>query len=201
MAASPHNQHKTARIMTKIYTRTGDAGETGLFGGGRVRKDDPRVATCGAVDELNAALGVARAEVARMEPVSEAVDGFLAAVQHELFNLGAELATPEAGRHGLELVQNVDIARLEAAIDHWETELAPLQQFILPGGCAAAAQVHFARCVCRRAEREMVALAAVVPLRGEALRYINRLSDALFVLARTVNRIAGEPDVAWRRES
>jgi cob(I)alamin adenosyltransferase len=124
--------------MTKIYTRTGDAGETGLFGGGRVRKDDPRVATCGAVDELNAALGVARAEVARMKPVSEAVDDFLAAVQHELFNLGAELATPNAGRYEMQLVQDADIARLEAAIDQWESELAPLEEFILPGGRAAA---------------------------------------------------------------
>ena len=185
--------------MTKIYTRTGDAGETGLFGGQRVRKDDLRIATCGAVDELNAALGVARAEVARMEPVSEAVDDFLATVEHELFNLGAELATPDAARHGMQLVQEADVERLEAAIDRWESELAPLNEFILPGGSAAAAQVHFARGVCRRAEREMVALAAVGPLRGEALRYINRLSDALFVLARTLNRLAGEPDVVWRR--
>jgi cob(I)alamin adenosyltransferase len=185
--------------MTKIYTRTGDAGDTGLFGGGRVRKDDPRVAAYGAIDELNAALGVARAEVARMEPLAEPVGDFLAGVQHDLFNLGAELATPDAERHGMQLVRDEDIARLEAAIDRWEIRLEPLREFILPGGCLAAAQVHYARCVCRRAEREMVTFSATSPLRGEALRYVNRLSDALFVLARTLNRLAGEPDVAWRQ--
>lgn len=185
--------------MTKIYTRTGDSGETGLFGGDRVPKNDLRVAAVGAVDELNATLGVARVEVARMEPASEAVDEFLAAVQHELFNLGAELATPDAAGPGMQLLNDANIARLETAIDAWDRDLQPLREFIVPGGCAAASQVHFARCVCRRAEREIVALAGAAPLRGEVLRYVNRLSDALFVLARTLNRLAGEPDVGWRR--
>jgi cob(I)alamin adenosyltransferase len=186
-------------MMTKIYTRTGDNGETGLFGGGRVRKDDLRIALCGAMDELNAALGVARAEAARMEPLAEPIGDFLAGVQHQLFHLGAELATPQASQHGLQLVQDADVVRLEAAIDGWESRLEPLREFILPGGCLAAAQVHFARCVCRRAERELIAFSAVAPVRGGTIRYLNRLSDALFVVARTLNRLSGEPDVAWRK--
>jgi len=185
--------------MAKIYTRTGDDGETGLFGGTRVRKDDPRVEAYGTVDELNAALGVVRAEWAQTPSSPRAIDEFLARVQHELFSIGAELATPQADQHGTDLVQDADVAQLEAVIDGWEAELRPLREFILPGGTPVAAQLHLARCVCRRAERLIVRLAAEQPLRGEVVRYVNRLSDALFVLARTVNRLSGVPDVAWRR--
>jgi cob(I)alamin adenosyltransferase len=186
--------------MSKIYTRSGDTGETGLFGGGRVRKDDVRVAAYGTIDELNAVLGVARDALMLIDPPRAAIDQFVARVQHQLFNLGAELATPQPARHGTNLVQDADVAWLEQAIDDWEKDLEPLQTFILPSGCPAAAQLHWARTVCRRAERLVVRLAASEPVRGELLRYVNRLSDALFVAARTANRLAGVPDTKWQRE-
>jgi len=116
-----------------------------------------------------------------------------------LFQLGAELATPQPGQHGAHVVQDADVTRLEAAIDRWDAEMAPLREFILPGGCPAAAQLHLARCACRRAERQIVRLAAHAPIRGEVLCYVNRLSDALFVLARAANHSAGVPDTPWRK--
>ena len=185
--------------MSKIYTRTGDSGETGLFGGPRVPKDNVRVAAYGTVDELNAVLGVARGAIALIDPLANEIDRFVARVQHQLFNLGAELATPQPARHGTNLVQDADVVWLEQTIDAWEAELEPLSTFILPGGCPAAAHLHWARTVSRRAERLVVRLAATEPIRGEVLRYVNRLSDALFVAARTANRLAGVPDVAWER--
>lgn len=188
--------------MAKIYTRTGDAGETMLRGGRRVRKDDDRVEAFGAVDELNAALGAARAELGRGRGGSEdkEIDQLLDQAQHRLFDLGAELANPEAGEQSTALVSNADVAGLEAAIDRFDAGLKPLRAFILPGGSPAAAQLHLARCVCRRAERRLVHLAAREPIRGELGRYLNRLSDLLFVLARSVNQAAGVPDVLWQRE-
>lgn len=184
--------------MSKIYTRTGDAGETGLFGGPRVRKDDPRVEAYGVIDELNASLGLARAALAQSAAIPAEIDAFLARVQHGLFNLGAELATPQPDRLGPNLIQDAEVAWLESAVDGWDAELEPLREFILPGGALPAAQMHLARCVCRRAERAVVHLAAQQPVRGQLLRYLNRLSDALFVLARTVNRLSGVGEVAWR---
>jgi cob(I)alamin adenosyltransferase len=184
--------------MSKIYTRTGDDGETGLFGGSRVRKDDLRIETIGTVDELNAVLSVARVELGRMDLLPTGIDDFVERAQHQLFNLGAELATPQPQPGGANQIQTADVAGLEAAIDRWETMLEPLREFTLPGGSAAAAQLHVARAVCRRAERLLVELSATAPIRSELIHYLNRLSDALFVAARSANRSAGVGDVKWR---
>jgi cob(I)alamin adenosyltransferase len=184
--------------MFRIYTRTGDTGETGLYGGGRVRKDELRVEAYGTVDELNAALGVTRESLAHDHKLRE-LDQFVIRVQHQLFNLGAELATPQPDAHGTNLVSDADAAWLEQSIDGWEQMLTPLKTFILPGGSAAAAQLHWARTVCRRAERLVVELSARESIRGEVLRYVNRLSDALFVAARAANQLVGVPDVPWQQ--
>ena len=187
----------------KIYTRTGDEGETALLGGQRVRKDHARIATYGTLDELNATLGVARAEIARSPALTgnagERIDAILNDVQNHLFDLGAELATPGEGGGRTQLLAQAHVDDLEAAIDQSEAGLAPLSQFILPGGGAVAAQLHLARCVCRRAEREMVSLAETEPVRDLPLRYVNRLSDLLFVLARLANHASGLPDTPWTK--
>lgn len=186
--------------MAKIYTRVGDTGETALFGGGRVRKDCLRVEAIGTVDELNAAVGMARAELERGGVVPPGVDQVLSKIQHRLFDLGAELSMPEPEANGgVGRIGDEDVAALEAQIDRIEAGLDRLRAFILPGGSAAAAQLHLARCVCRRTERRLVALAAGEPVRGEVLRLINRLSDLLFVLARAANQEAGLPDVIWEQ--
>ena len=178
----------------KIYTRTGDKGETGLFGGARVSKADPRVAAYGDVDELNSVIGVARTE-----NLDATVDGLLARVQTELFDLGAELATvPEKAESAdTPSIEEDEISRLETAIDRFEADLKPLKTFVLPGGSRAAAQLHVARCVCRRAERSLVALASQSPVREETIRYLNRLSDLLFTLARHANHILDVADGPW----
>jgi cob(I)alamin adenosyltransferase len=185
--------------MSNIYTRTGDEGETGLFGGGRVRKDNLRIEALGAVDELNAALGVVRMELGRCGRAPADLDAVLAGVQHRLFDIGAELATPNAAERGTELVSDGQVAAVEQAIDRYDAALEPLREFILPGGVPAAAQLHWARCVCRRAERQVVALGSRETIRGEVLRYLNRLSDFLFVAARAVNWANGAADVTWQR--
>jgi cob(I)alamin adenosyltransferase len=185
--------------MPKIYTRTGDAGETSLVGGHRVRKDELRVEAMGAIDELNAAVGAVRAELARGGTAPAELDPLLARLQHQLFDLGAELATPQPVGGKLAAISDEHVAQLEAAIDAHEGRLAPLREFILPGGAPAAAALHVARGICRRAERRMVGLAAEEPLRGELLRYVNRLSDLLFVLARSVNQAHRMPDVVWKQ--
>lgn len=179
----------------KIYTRTGDRGETGLFGGERVSKASPRVATYGDVDELNSALGVARAS--RLHPM---LDAEVERIQNELFCLGAELATVPAKLHKLTLprLDGASITRLEAFIDALDAELAPLTNFVLPGGSGGAASLHLARTIARRAERALVALAADEPVREELVRYVNRLSDALFTMARYQNRAEGVEDVPWK---
>jgi cob(I)alamin adenosyltransferase len=179
----------------KIYTKTGDAGSTGLFGGARVDKDDARVEAYGTVDETNAAIGMARAA----KP-PEAVERVLAEVQADLFVLGAELACV-AGKEDklrMRLLAATDIARLEQAIDASETTLAPLTSFVLPGGTPAAAALHHARTVCRRAERRVLAAGRQSPVRADVLIYLNRLSDLLFVLARRANREAGIADQPWQ---
>ncbi len=177
----------------RIYTRTGDSGETGLIGGHRVPKDHPRVEAYGAVDELNAHLGTVRAQMDEVQ-----LDALLSRIQHRLFDLGAELATPGGVTKGLSAIDDTDVADLERAIDMHQATLTPLREFILPGGAPVASTLHVARTVCRRAERRLVALARDEPVRGELLRYLNRLSDLLFVLARVANQRAGRADVTWQ---
>jgi cob(I)alamin adenosyltransferase len=180
----------------RIYTRRGDTGETDLLGGGRVPKSDPRVEAYGEVDELNAALGAALAASAHAD-----VRELGQRLQAELFALGAYLASPDArlrAKSGIESPGDDATARLEAAIDGFERELPPLERFVLPGGSPAAAGFHVARTVCRRAERRAVTLHAAEPLDPAVLRYLNRLSDLLFVLARVENRRDGRGDVEWR---
>ena len=180
----------------KIYTKTGDAGDTGLFGGGRVPKDHPRVQAYGSVDELNASLGMARA----LEPMPR-IDDVLAPIQRDLFSLGALLATPDPDkvRDHLEKASIGDarVAELERAIDDGESELAPLRAFILPGGTVKAAALHLARTVCRRAERDVLAMSRSETIPPIVIIYLNRLSDLLFVLARVAARRAGAAEVTW----
>jgi cob(I)alamin adenosyltransferase len=179
----------------KIYTRTGDSGLTGLYGGGRVRKNDLRIAAYGTLDELNAQLGVCR-----QAALPAALDEPLARLQHEMFALGAELASPGDAAPGSILLGEADIAAAEAAIDWFEQHLPPLKTFILPGGTTASAALHVARAVCRRAERDVCALAETAPVRAAALQYLNRVGDLLFVLARYANHVAGTPDVPWEKK-
>lgn len=182
----------------KIYTKTGDAGDTGLFGGPRVSKDAPRIEAYGTVDELNSAVGLARAC-----GLGAAEDALLGTIQNDLFDLGAQLATPDPAAHGTALVGARHIADLEAAIDHYEARLAPLKTFICPGGTLPAAHLHLARTVCRRAERRLVTLSgqANEQVSSDAIVYLNRLSDLLFVLARAVNQMAGVGDTQWLKRS
>jgi cob(I)alamin adenosyltransferase len=186
---------KASRIIppVKLYTRTGDTGETSYFDGTRVRKDDPRLDTYGDVDELNAWLGFVRASGIDAGP-----DEDLAQIQRDLFALGAQLADPAdklSPRVSKAVITDADVGRLEALIDALDAELPPLRRFILPGGTGAGAALHVARTVCRRAERRMVALAP--PVDAVLLRYVNRLSDLLFVLARAVNHRRGAPETDW----
>jgi len=180
----------------KIYTKTGDSGSTGLFGGERVDKDDARVDTYGSVDETNAAIGVARAA-----GLGETVDRVLASVQSDLFTLGAELACVPGheAKLRLDLIGPPDIERLERAIDAAEEGLPSLASFVLPGGTPGAAALHSARACCRRAERRVVALRRASPVRDDVVVYLNRLSDLLFVLARRANHEAGVADVPWAK--
>ena len=179
----------------KIYTKSGDEGETGLFGGERVRKDSRVVAAYGTVDEANAAIGSARAA-----GVSATVDETLRQIQSDLFVLGAELASSVRGRARLKLplLAELDVERLEQTIDRFSAELPGLKHFVLPAGALPGALLHLARTVCRRAERLVVAVAEEHRVRGELVRYLNRLSDLLFVLARHSNQQAGVNDEPWR---
>jgi cob(I)alamin adenosyltransferase len=184
----------------KIYTRTGDRGETGLFGGGRVPKDHHRVEAYGAVDELNAVIGFAIAQL-RVDGEARIADR-LQAVQADLFNLGAHLATPAASEGGranahLPELPAPRIAEMERWMDEADLELEPLKSFVLPGGAEGAARLHFARTVCRRAERRVITLAREASLDDLLVIYLNRLSDLLFTLARLANRRTGAGDVPW----
>ena len=182
--------------ITRVYTRRGDRGETDLVGGARVAKDSPRIDAYGTVDELNAALGVAIVQVP---------EGFERAlfetIQRDLFTIGAELASPDPAKVDKALpgprVGEPQVAILEKAIDTHEAQLPPLKSFILPGGTAKAAALHLARTVCRRAERAVVALARGAAVSPAILKYLNRLSDLLFVLARAANAQASRPDTKW----
>jgi ATP:cob(I)alamin adenosyltransferase len=180
----------------KIYTKTGDAGDTGLFGGARVQKDDPRVEAYGDVDELNAVLGLARAA----DPMPR-IDEILVPMQRDLFSIGALLATPNREKMQQHLTKaSIDerrISDLERAIDDCERELEPLRSFIIPGGSQKAAVLHLARTVCRRAERRVVSLQREVEIPPLVVIYLNRLSDLLFMLARVANVRAGSGEVTW----
>ena len=183
-------------MTLKIYTKTGDEGTTGLFGGGRVAKDDPRVDAYGDVDELNAAIGLARAI-----ELMPRVDDVLGPVQRDLFGIGALLATPDLDKMHEQLskarIDDDRLAELERAIDACDAELEPLRAFILPGGTPKSAALHVARTVCRRAERRVIHLRREVELPGMVIVYLNRLSDLLFVLARVANRRAGAAEPTW----
>lgn len=176
-----------ANRLSVIATRTGDDGTTGLGDGSRIAKDAPRVAALGDVDELNSVLGVLLTE-----PLSPEISMDLMAIQNDLFDMGAELCIP-----GHSAVTEDQIARLDARLAHYNAILAPLREFILPGGTRGAAQAHVARTVCRRAERAVVALARVETVNPPVRQYLNRLSDLLFVLARCINRVEGTGDVFW----
>jgi cob(I)alamin adenosyltransferase len=178
----------------KIYTKTGDTGETSLYGGQRVSKDDLRVSTYGTVDECNAVLGVALADIDDAE-----IAAVVARLQSELFLLGADLATPISRGDIVPRITPELTQALETEIDRFEEELPPLRNFILPGGNRGGASLHQARVVCRRAERHLVTLANQEEINDEALRYLNRLSDHLFVLARLTNHRVGTPEPVWLR--
>jgi cob(I)alamin adenosyltransferase len=175
--------------LSKIYTRTGDSGETGLGDGSRVAKDEPRIEAIGSIDELNSVLGVllSRALPARLNER-------LTSIQHRLFDLGGELSVP-----GYDLIKSSDVDDLEHWLDELNTDLPMLKEFILPGGSEAAAFCHLARSLCRRAERRLVTLAGTQPVNAAALRYLNRLSDFLFVAARDINRSEQHPEITWQR--
>jgi len=177
----------------KIYTRTGDGGETSLLGGSRVLKSDPRVAAYGDVDELTAAIGAARAH----PDLPADLDGLLEQIQRDLFAIGAQLADPSAAvadRVAKAAVSAADVVRLEESIDRYDAELPRLRRFILPGGSQPGAALHLARTVCRRAERAVVGLGGH---HGHLVTYLNRLSDLLFVLARTINHRKGQTETEW----
>ncbi|WP_132143977.1 cob(I)yrinic acid a,c-diamide adenosyltransferase [Luteibacter rhizovicinus] len=177
--------------LSKIYTRTGDDGSTGLGDGSRTGKDSLRVAAYGTVDELNSTIGM----VLAADGVDDDVRETLAQIQHELFDLGGELCIP-----GMAMVQDADIDRLENVLDGFNADLPALKDFILPGGGMAASCCHLARTVCRRAERDVVALGRVEEVRPQAQRYLNRLSDLLFVIARVLARRSGHGEVLWQHE-
>ena len=177
--------------LSKIYTRTGDGGTTGLGDGTRVPKDSLRIHAMGDVDELNAVIGILLTE-----PVSDKIHTCLTAVQHDLFNLGGEICMPNH-----EMIKVERINALETTLDEFNDSLDPLKEFILPGGVRAAALCHLARTVCRRAERTMHTLHSAEKLTETSLQYINRLSDLLFVLCRILNKDASVPDVLWNNES
>lgn len=191
----------------KLYTRTGDDGTTSLFSGTRVSKNHPRIEAYGCVDELNAAVGMAAAAFSRADPHAPAgwsayarrTGEILHAVQSRLFDLGADLATPPGGRNE-ERIQRVDdaaVAEAERWIDETELGNVPIRTFVLPGGSEEAARLHVARTVCRRAEREVIRLAQTEPVGEPVIRFLNRVSDLMFAMARRANRERGVPDVPW----
>jgi cob(I)alamin adenosyltransferase len=189
--------------ITRVYTRTGDSGTTALVGGRRVPKDSPRIAAYGTIDELNAALGLAR--VFNEERLGEGekhvwLDGVFRRLQNQLFDLGSELATPpDAIYEGMFRVGDAEVSELEALMDHCQQDLDPLKSFVLPGGGRISGFLHQCRTVCRRAEREILALSRVEPIGDAPLRYVNRLSDVFFVLSRWVGKHLGEPEYLWER--
>jgi cob(I)alamin adenosyltransferase len=189
--------------LNRIYTRAGDGGDTRLVGGQKVRKDALRIAAYGTVDELSACVGIARtALLAPAAPAgADALAAVLARVRNELFNLGSDLATLPADRHPKQpVIEARRVTALEAEIDGWNESLPELRSFVLPGGGIVAAYLHLARTVCRRAERHIVTLRDAEPTGEHALAYVNRLSDALFVMSRHAARLYGEPEPLWEPE-
>ncbi len=182
-----------------LYTRTGDDGTTGLFGGDRVGKDHPRVAAYGSVDELNACVGLAAAACSSTNPFESRLLDTLSQLQSRLFDVGADLAAPLGSKHEdkIKRIENEDVMQAEAWIDEFDGQNEPMKSFILPGGSELAARLHLARVICRRAEREVVALARVGPVNDQLRIYLNRISDLLFALARRANKEAGVKDVPW----
>lgn len=189
--------------ITRVYTRTGDKGNTALVGGKRVPKDSPRIESYGTIDELNSIVGLARAFNAEKVDEGEAyryLDEVLAKIQDELFDLGSELATPEdAAYEGMYRVGASEVKRIEETIDHCQKDLAPLKSFILPGGGKVGAFLHQCRTVCRRAEREILRLMRDEQLGEWPVKYVNRLSDLFFVLARWIAKQSGEEEALWQR--
>lgn len=196
VVASDEEPHLEARSNMKIYTRTGDAGSTGLFGGPRVSKDDDRIESYGTVDELNAAIGMARSA-----GVGAVIDGQLDEIQHQLFSIGAELATPDPDARQMRIISAAHVKRLEGWIDEHDQGVPELTHFILPSGHAGAVHLHLARAICRRAERRVVTLVRrqETNISVELVIYLNRLSDLLFVMTRVVNQQAGVREVQWIR--
>lgn len=184
----------TLKTTMKIYTKAGDAGQTALYGGAKVPKDHLRIRAYGSLDETNAVLGIVLAE---SQGLPESLKTGLLRIQNELFQLGAELATPRGGRITTALIEEPHIEALEKEIDAMEAVLSPLKTFILPGGARAAAYLHLARTVVRRSERELVVLHRAEPCRDEVLKYVNRLSDYFFVCARFANHSQKQADVPW----
>jgi cob(I)alamin adenosyltransferase len=189
--------------LTRIYTRTGDKGDTALVGGGRVPKDTPRIEAYGTIDELNSIVGLARVFNAERLSKGKAprwLDGVLRQIQNELFDLGSELATPDdAAYEGMHRVGETEVKALEALMDQCQKDLAPLKSFVLPGGGRVGGFLHQARTVCRRAERRILGLSRVETLSPWPLTYVNRLSDLLFVLSRWVGKKGGETEYLWER--
>jgi cob(I)alamin adenosyltransferase len=189
--------------ITKVYTRTGDKGETALVGGKRVPKDSPRIHAYGTIDELNSVVGLARVFNEESLDAGEAhqfLDGVLCQIQDELFDLGSELATPpEFFKEGMYRVSESEIDRIEKSIDRCQKDLEPLKSFILPGGGRIGAYLHQCRTVCRRAEREILRLSRSEDINDCALKYVNRLSDLFFVLSRWIAKQTGEPEYLWQR--
>ncbi len=189
--------------ITRVYTRTGDKGTTALVGGKRVPKDSPRIEAYGTVDELNSVLGLAR--VFNEERLAEGekhrwLDEVFRRLQNQLFDLGSELATPEdAVYEGMHRIGDAEVKQLEELMDHCQKDLAPLKSFVLPGGGRIGGFLHQCRTVCRRAEREVLALSRVEPIGEAPLRFINRLSDCFFVLSRWVGKHLGESEYLWER--
>jgi cob(I)alamin adenosyltransferase len=207
MAAGSREEGRMTISITRVYTRTGDRGETGLVGGARVPKDSPRIVAYGTLDELNAAVGLARVfnaeRLAAGGPVRERhawLDDVLRRIQNQIFDLGSELATPPSAVYeGMFRVGEAEVTELEQLMDRCQQDLAPLQSFVLPGGGRIQGFLHQARTVCRRAEREVLALSRVEPIGEWPLRYVNRLSDLFFVLGRWVGKHMGEPEYLWER--
>jgi cob(I)alamin adenosyltransferase len=187
--------------ITRVYTRLGDTGETSLVGGRRVPKDSPRIVAYGTIDELNAAVGLARVFNAEKRGArARWLDDVLRRVQNQLFDLGSELATPpDAAYEGMFRIGPSEVDALERIMDRCQKDLAPLKSFILPGGGRVHGFLHLARTICRRAEREILALSRAEPIGDGPLRYVNRLSDALFVLGRWVGKHGGEKEYLWER--